>query len=405
LAIRRLFLWAFILRFGLGLTGWVLTHVAGIGLVQDADYYEQLGRLIAQDWLDGRSSAWLSWAFDDGKAPWLLPAVVAGFYWLSGGVRIIPLLLAAFCSITAWTPVMVYRIALRLGISGSGAQFAGRLVAFSPAFAFWSGALYKEGLILLFLSMALLEILRLQTEWRWRSLLLASACLAGLVGLRFYVAVLMSGVFCLGLLLGRRRERGQEFLFVAMRQVSILAVFIAILAMFGLTGRIRRLVPGDADSAVQTIENVRLGSSLSAASGFSRSVRITTPSEAMEFLPVGAGYFFFSPTPWQVGQVRQNLAIPETVFWVGLYPLAVWGALRGLRRNLPGSTLLLVSGALLTSLYAWEAGNIGTVYRMRVQVWLIISIFAGWGWEALREKQRRSRSRSMTIPVRGRGAA
>jgi hypothetical protein len=213
----------------------------------------------------------------------------------------------------------------------------------------------------------------------------------------------MCGVLCFGLILGRRRDSRQAFLLVVMRQISVLAVFVAILAALGLTGRIRRLVPSDAGTVVQSIENVRLGSSLSGASGFSRSVRITTPSEVMGYLPVGVGYFFFSPTPWQFGQVRQNLAIPETAFWISLYPLAVWGALRGLRRNFHGSVLLLVPAALLTSLYAWDAGNIGTVYRMRIQVWLIVSIFAAWGWEALREKQRRSRP--MTIPFRRRRVA
>ena len=36
-----------------------------------------------------------------------------------------------------------------MGLSRSGANFAGSLVAFSPAFAFWSGGFYKEGFILL----------------------------------------------------------------------------------------------------------------------------------------------------------------------------------------------------------------------------------------------------------------
>src|SRR5215471_607916 len=229
-AIRRLFFWAFIMRFGLGLTGWVLTRTTGIPFIEDASYYDVLGRQIAQDWLAGHSSAWLSLAIHDVRSFWLLPVVLAGFYWLSGGVQIIPLLVAFFCLITAWTPVVVYRIARRLGIPGSGAQFAGRLVAFSPAFAFWSGALYKEGLILLFLSIAFLQILRLQTEWRWRSLLLASGSLAGLFGLRFYVAALMSGVLCLGLILGRRRDPRQDIVFVATRRLSLLTVFIATLA-------------------------------------------------------------------------------------------------------------------------------------------------------------------------------
>jgi hypothetical protein len=392
LVIRRLFFGAFLLRFGLGLTGWVLTQEGRIPFIEDPIYYNELGHLIAQDWLAGHSSAWLSWAMVHSREPWLLPAVVAGFYWLSGGVQVMPLLLAVYCSITAWTPVVVYCISRRLGVSGPGAQFAGRLVAFSPAFAFWSGALYKEGLIFLFLSTAILQILQLQIEWRLRSLLLASGCLAGLFGLRFYVAVLMSGVLCLGLILGRRRDPGQEFLFVVVRQVSVLAVFITTLAALGLTGHIHKLIPSDLDTAVRTIETARLGSSLEGASGFNRNVRITSPSEAIRYLPVGVGYFLFSPTPWQFGHVRQNLAIPETVFWISLYPLAAWGALRGLRRNFQGSILLLVPATLLTSIYALGSGNIGTLFRMRVQVWLILSIFAGWGWEALRERQRRSRS-------------
>jgi hypothetical protein len=378
--------------------GWVLTHIAGIAFFQDADYYEELGHLIAQDWLAGHSSTWLTWAVGDSRAAWLLPSVVAGFYWLSGGLRIMPLLLWAYCSMTAWTPVVVYRIARHLGVSGSGAQFAGRLVAFSPAFAFWSGALYKEGLILLFVSVSILEVLRLQTEWRWRSLFFATACLAGLFGLRFYVAVLMSGILCLGLILGRRRDTRQDFLFVAVRQVSVLAVFIVILSGLGLTDRVRTLVPSNADVAVQTMENVRVGSSQEGSSGFTRDVWITSPSAAMAFLPVGLGRFLFSPLPWQLGQTRQNLAIPETVFWICLYPFAFWGALCGLRRNFQGSVVLLVPAALLTCFYALSAGNVGTVYRMRIQVWLILSIFAGWGWEALRERRRRTVS--MTVPVR-----
>jgi hypothetical protein len=394
------------LRFGLGLAGWVLTRVTGISFIEDATYYEELGELIARDWLAGRSSAWLSWALADGRAPWLLPSVIAGFYWLSGGLRIMPLLLAAYCSITAWTPVVIFRIARRLGISSSGAILAGRLVALSPAFAFWSGALYKEGLILLFLAVALLHILRLQTEWRWRSLLLAGGCLAGLFGLRFYVAALMSGVLCVGLVLGRSRAPHQDSLFVGMRQVSILAVFIVILAGFGLTERVRRVIPDDADQAVQLIGESRLGSSLEGASGFNHSAKFTNTAEASKFLPVGLAYFLFAPAPWQFGKLRQNLAIPETVFWVGLYPFVFWGMLRGLHRNFQGSVLLLVPAAILTVFYALYAGNIGTLYRMRVQVWLMLSIFAGWGWEALREKQsQRDSARIPTPPIPPRAVA
>jgi hypothetical protein len=191
-----------------------------------------------------------------------------------------------------------------------------------------------------------------------------------------------------------------------MRQFSILAVFIVILAGFGLTDRVRRVIPDDADQAVQLIGESRLGSSLEGASGFNHSAKFTNTAEASKFLPVGLAYFLFAPAPWQFGHLRQNFAIPETVFWVGLYPFVFWGMLRGLRRNFQGSVLLLVPAAILTVFYALYAGNIGTLYRMRVQVWLMLSIFAGWGWEALREKQsRRDSARIPTPPIPPRAAA
>lgn len=382
---RRLYLWALAFRFGAGMLGWLLTLLVNIPFLQDAFYYEETGAGIARDWLAGRSSEWLSAAMDADRVSWFLPTVIGGFYWLSGGIRLIPLLLLGICAITALTPALTYLIAREVGLSRTGANFAGGLVAFSPAFAFWSGGFYKEGFILLLLNLSIYQVIRLQRQWRWNSLLILAACLFGLFGLRFYLAAMLSVIVLLGLLLGR--STAGEGALTMMRQVLILAGFVGLFFGLGFTERLRRIVPGDFSEALGTIEGSRHDLANSADSGFARDLHISGPAEALEFLPTGMGYFMLSPLPWQWGSIRQNLVIPETAFWIGLYPLIGWGIVRGLKGNFQASALLLAAVVPISCLYALFCGNIGTAYRMRIQVWLLLAIFAGWGWEAWQARQ------------------
>src|SRR5579872_446763 len=239
---RRLYVWALVFRFGAGMSGWLLTLTVNIPFLQDAFYYEELGAGIARDWLAGRTSEWLAWALTADRTPWLMPALIGCFYWLTGGIRLVPLLLLGICSLTALTPVLTYAIAREMGVSRQGAKFAGGLVALSPAFAFWSGALYKEGLILLLLNLSMYHVLRLQRGWQWHSPLILGGCLFGLFGLRFYLAAMISVIVLVGLMLGR--GKAGDGLFVMMRQIAILAAFVGLLFEFGLTERMRRILPG-----------------------------------------------------------------------------------------------------------------------------------------------------------------
>jgi hypothetical protein len=387
---RRLYLWAFLLRFGAGIAGWLLTFVFHLPFMQDAFHYEQQGADIARDWLSGHSSAWLTIAMKTGRAPWLLQAGIACFYWLTGGLRIIPLLLLCFCLITSFTPVLSYKIARHIGLSRPAALLSGYLIALSPAFAFWSGALYKEGLILLFLNLSIYQVFRLQESFRWQSIALVAGCMAALLGLRFYISAIMTVVVFLGLILGRAGTRtGQSPLTVA-RQVPVVASFAAVLIFAGLSDSVRRILPADTTEALATIESSRIDLASTATSGYAQDLRLTTPGEVLAYLPIGMGYFLFSPLPWQIGRLRQNLAIPETAFWILLYPLILRGIFVGLRKNFQASLLLLATVVPVSVLYALFAGNIGTAYRMRTQVWLLLAIFAGWGWESWKENKLKS---------------
>ena len=211
-------------------------------------------------------------------------------------------------------------------------------------------------------------------------MLILAACLFGLFGLRFYLAAMLSAI-----VLGRIAAGPQPSVrgsFDNDAPGSHSGGFHWDVVRIGLTERIRRIVPGDLSEALGAIETSRHDLANSADSGFARELNITTPAGALEFLPTGMAYFMFSPAPWQWGRVRQNLVIPETAFWICLYPLMAWGMIRGLKQNFQSSGLLLAAVIPISCLYALFSGNIGTAYRMRMQVWLLLAIFAGWGWEA-----------------------
>jgi hypothetical protein len=124
-----------------------------------------------------------------------------------------------------------------------------------------------------------------------------------------------------------------------------------------------------------------------AASGFLQEERISTPEEAIEYFPKGLFYFLTVPLPWQLGSVRQNAIIPETAFWLLLYPLIALGFWRGLRVNRGGTAFVLIVTIGMSVLYAMLSGNVGSAYRMRCQIWLLWAPFAMWGWEVWRQRR------------------
>jgi hypothetical protein len=384
--LRRLYWCSFALRVFIGMSGWFLTRVVNIPFLQDALYYEAMGAEVAEAWLAGEPSAYLETAIQK-RQPWLIVVILAVCYYPAGGARITPLAIAFTCSITSFAPGLTYRIGKQLGAPLAGARAAGWLVAASPAFAFWSGALYKEGFILVLMNLAIYHILILQEKWQPTSIVVLVLTLLGLFALRFYLAVIMGGVLMLGMLLGKARETvvggGAEAL---VRQVVLSVFFFLGMIAVGFTDQVQELMPGDLAGGLGQMQTSRRGLAISASSGYLAEAKIDTAEDALHFLPVGVFYFVTVPWPWQVGSFRQNLCIPETAVWVFLiYPMILVGIKEGLRKNFQGTMLLLVGSLTITCFYGMWISNIGAAYRLRIQVWVLWAVFAGWGWAAWRQ--------------------
>ncbi len=384
--LRRIYWWSFVARFSAGMAGLLLMQFARVAFLEDALNYERIGAGIAQDWLSGRTSSWLANDGQNPNTPLLIILTIACFYTLTLGVRALPLLIGFYCAITAFAPVLTYRIARQIGAARSAAAAGAWIVVFSPAFAFWCGALYKEGLILVLLHLAIYHTLRLRAGWTPHSLFMLGASLLGLAFLRLYIATIAGVMLCPGLLLARsyRRALPGQIPSLATR-IAITVLLTMTMAGIGFLAQIHKSIPTDPECMLGRIAIARYDLAVSADSGYLRDASISTPQDALQFLPLGLGYFLTVPHPWQIGSLRQNLAIPDTTIWVGIiYPLALLGAVSTMRRNFPAAILILAITFAICGWYALIIANIGTAYRLRVQVWALWAIFAGIGWELLR---------------------
>ena len=379
------------MRVLVGLLAYALTIFADLPIVEDAQFYEEMGYEVARDWLSGSRVDFD--ALPEGvQSARLVVTTIAAFYYVTGGLRALPVLLVAYSAVTALVPVYVYWFTRELGAPAAVARRAGWLVALSPAFVFWSGSLYKEGLTLLLLSAAAYHTLRLQSGWKGRSVSTVALCALALWGVRFYLAILLALAVALSLLWGRMsgagRSRGVP---VFVRQAAVMSVFAVAIISVALTVRTEQVLLESDEGVLVNLDVRRAGSAKEARSGYLQEASVATPEEALQYFPVGLLYFLTVPFPWQLGAIRQNLIIPENIFWLGLYPLIAIGIRRALKANRPGTVFLLLMTAGMCVVYALLAANVGTAYRMRSQVWLLWAPFAAWGWEVWRERRRPAR--------------
>ncbi len=392
---RAIYWLGFVVRSALGLAAWWLSQHAPVDLLEDGLAYERVGTTIAGEWQKWGSSPTLSAMVDGGHEAWVMYGSVAVLSYICGGIGVLPILMVLLNFVTALVPVLTYRIARQIGISDPGAVSAAHLVVFSPAFAFWGGALYKEGLVFLALNAIVLQVLELQKRFRPRAVVLLAAALSLLLGLRFYMAVLVAPAIGLALLMARHDSRRRRPGPVALlfRQVGALVALVSVLSLVGFGERVAAILPGDSFELLSQLHYSRMDLA-QVSSGYLESTDLSTHDGTLRFLPVGIFYFLTVPFPWQLGSMRQNLVIPEVMFWLVQYVFVWRGARTGLRRNFQGSVFLLSLTTAMVLFYGLFAGNVGTAYRLRAQVWLLWAVFTGWYWES-RSCRRASRARAV----------
>jgi hypothetical protein len=153
-------------------------------------------------------------------------------------------------------------------------------------------------------------------------------------------------------------------------------VFVLLLGGIGLSGRFSE---GVSTLSLESVSRFRHGMATTAESGFDADADISTPGGALKFLPIGLSELLLGPYPWQFTSLRSSFAAPEMIYWWLLFPSLLSGLWWAIRKRFAEASPLVLFAAILSCAYALMHGNVGSGFRQRAQIFVILFIFASFG--------------------------
>lgn len=350
----------------------------------DALTYHERGSIIADFWhgLVPVETPYLTKMLSTSGAGWGMHYLVGSIYYVLGKNA---LAAQALCWVfgAAIGPA-VYICSYKIYRNSNVSKFSAIVTAFFPAFVIWSAQLMKDGLIIFLLVVVIIAVIQLQQKFSIPSLVLLILSMFGILSLRFYifymVAIAVVGSFVIGL----TNDPG-----AILRRTAILLI-----AGIGLTylGVIRTATLDlEQYGTLESVQRSRSDLAVRSESGYGDDVDVSTTEGAISAIPIGFAYLMFAPFPWQVGSLRQAIALPETILWWGMFPLMISGIVYTIRNRLREAFPILLFSLLLTLAYSIFQGNVGTAYRQRTQIQVFLFMFIAVGWilrkEAKENKQ------------------
>lgn len=337
----------------------------------DADQYHQGARQIVDHWLHGSAMP-------------RLPAGKEGFYYLLAalyravgpspvtGLVVNAVMTAALVPLTgALTAELFGRRAARV---------APAVVTLLPGFVLWPSQLLREAGVYFFTAVALLAAARLARRLRLSSIVVM-ACALGLLGTwRSYVALTVAAGLVVALLVAGRGLAGIGAGVTGLAAVGALVVGLGL----GYSG-----LQAASEADLAQVNNIRLDSATSAASGYLPTADVSDTRRAFTYLPVALPYLALGPFPWRLLGGRQLFGALDAVAWWVLLPSLATGIRSGWRTQRRRVALLLAPALGVAIVTALIVANFGTMVRARTQLILILVPLIALGWS-----ERRARARS-----------
>jgi hypothetical protein len=375
--LMRLFVLGLIVRIAVGTVIFVGHYEEFFG--GDANTYDIYGRSLSAAWHGdkyhlGRYQSFVA----SGASAWGMLYLVAGVYEVIGRNMFAIQLINA--SIGASTAIVVYSTAERLFNNQRVSRLAGLLVGFFPSMVLWSSQALKDGIIVLVLALAIYCTLCLMQEVKVGHLVVLTSCLLMLLTLRFYTFYMMTAAVAGSFIIGGKKLDANGF----MRRFAAVIAIGLVFTYFGVARFAGTQI--DQFANLKMIQNSRKDLAKSADSGFMQDVDVQTTEGALTAIPVGFVYLLFAPFPWQLGSLRQSIALPEMIIWWVSFPLLILGLWFSLKHRLREVAPIVIFTTMLTLAYSLVQGNVGTAYRQRSQLLVFYFIFVAVGAVIMKER-------------------
>jgi 4-amino-4-deoxy-L-arabinose transferase-like glycosyltransferase len=345
----------------------------------DAKTYDMFGVFLNATWHgEGYYTTALVRFMKAGAGAWGMLYLVAGVYELIGrNMLAIQFINAA---VGAAAPAVIYYIAQHLFNNVRVSRLAAILTCFFPSLVLWSSQALKDGIIVLVLALAILATLRLMEKVTVRYVAVLTACLLGLLSLRFYIFYMMIAAVVGAFVVGSKSDsvRSLAGRFLAMAVIGLFFTWFGVI--HSASKQFERY------GNLEAVERSRRDASRRADSGFGQDEDVRTTEGALTAIPMGIIYLLFAPFPWELESLRQSLTLPEMIVWWLSFPLLVLGFWFAIRHRLREVSPILLFTTMLTLVYSVFQGNVGTAYRQRSQLLVFYFIFVAVGAVLLKER-------------------
>jgi 4-amino-4-deoxy-L-arabinose transferase-like glycosyltransferase len=286
------------------------------------------------------------------------------------------------CLIGAITPLLGYALARAFGATG-GARWSAILIAFFPSMVLWSTLNLHDVDAYLVILLAMLITIRLQESARWWLVVAAAMTLLGMFLVRRFSDVTVFVAVASGVLVSRLRIPAKHVRRIALAAAAVVAGVVVVAVVFPRPGQYLYTRLG-----LSQIARLRHDLASGARSAVDPDPGLQTLAGALKFLPHGLVDFFLRPFPWEGGSAFSLLTRPETIVYYFLLPIIVLGIVLAMRkaalRAFPSLVFLVVAGMG----YALVLSNLGTIYRERGQLLVVLFAFVGVAADAILSRVR-----------------
>ena len=295
----------------------------------------------------------------------------------------------------AATSVVTYLIAANLFGNTRTARVTALLSAFLPSLVIWSSQGLKDGPIIFLLALSMLAAIKLRAKLQVKWVLILALTLGALLALRFYIFYMVILAIVTGLFFGIGSTSAKSLI----RQVIAMSVIALALFYFGAAHF--ATAQFETYASLKEVQLRRIDMARSAATGFEKDSDVSTTAGALRAMPLGIVYLLLAPFPWQLGSLRQAVALPEMILWWSSLPLLVLGLAFSLRHRLAQTASILVFTTLLTLAYSIFQGNVGTAYRQRAQLLVFYLVFVSVGFVLFTERRAKHKTKMNSRKVLG----
>jgi len=275
--------------------------------------------------------------------------------------------------------LFVYLLARHL-FGKNVARISAIFAFFWPSFIMWSTQNLKEPMIAMFLCIFLWAIFYMCRHYCPGFLLFAilSIWILFKIGLP-YLVIALGMVFLACLFLAMSYLIKNKIITALIIGLSVFAVFLVLKNdILSWISKADLYSVGGYESIFEFFNynrSVRAYGNLQ----FFSNVDISSLGKMLAFTPLGLLYVFFAPFPWQLGNVMQIMAVPETIIFYIMVPFTIRGIVFAYKKRFTQSAVLLFIITGMVLILALTEGNSGTLLRHRSIVFYLLFIFTSIG--------------------------